>query len=124
MVIQQLSNVTQSGGSSPDEVKTVAARQTVVAAVTPAPSAPVNASQPSPAERDAQIRQATAKVNQAIQSFSRNIEFSVDEATNITVVRVLDKETNQLIRQIPGDEILSVAKSIDRLQGLIIRQKA
>lgn len=120
----QINNITQAGGNAvPVEGGSVPVRQPVVADA-PKVAPVVNVSQPSPAERDAQIRQATEKANQAIQSFSRNIEFSVDKETNITVVRVMDTQTNQLIRQIPGDEILSIAKAIDRLQGLIIRQKA
>lgn len=118
MVIQQLSSVTQPSGNVAPSDGSAPAKQPV-ASVTNA-----NSSQPSPAERDAQVKQVVERINQAIQSLSSNLNFSVDKDTGITVVKVMDTETNQLIRQIPGDEILSIAKAIDTLQGLIIRQKA
>ena len=119
MIIQQLNSLTQpSGNVTSSDVSAAPARQHVASVTN------VNSSQPSSAEHDAQVKQVAEHINQAIQSLSRNLNFSVDKDTGITVVKVMDTETNQLIRQIPGDEILSIAKAIDTLRGLIIRQKA
>ena len=119
MIIQQLNNLTQpSGNASPSDVGAAPAKQPV------APVTNVNSTPESSAHHDAQVNDVVDHINQAIQSLSRNLNFSVDKDTGITVVKVLDTETNQLIRQIPGDEILSIAKAIDTLRGLIIRQKA
>lgn len=119
MVIQQLNSVTQPNGNvAPSDVASAPARQPVVAVANVTPA------QMSPAEHDAQVKQVVEHINQAMQSLSSNLNFSVDKDTGITVVKVMDTETNQLIRQIPSDEILSIAKAIDTLQGLIIRQKA
>ena len=64
-------------------------------------------------------------ISKAIQTFSRNLEFSVDEAAvGKTVVKVVDRETGDMIRQIPSEEALAIAKALDQLQGLLIRQKA
>ncbi len=64
-------------------------------------------------------------INKAIQTFSRNLEFSFDDAAvGKTVVKVVDKETGDMIRQIPSEETLAIAKALDRLQGLLIRQNA
>lgn len=48
----------------------------------------------------------------------------VDDETGIHVVKVMDINTQEVIRQYPSEEILSLAKSLDKLQGLLIRQKA
>jgi len=40
------------------------------------------------------------------------------------VVKVVDLETKEVIRQIPSPEVLEIAKAVDQLQGLLIRQKA
>jgi flagellar protein FlaG len=37
---------------------------------------------------------------------------------------VVDTESGELIRQIPAQEIIEIAKALDKLQGMIIRQKA
>ena len=73
-----------------------------------------------------QVKNAVEKVNQVVQNMPHgsNIEFTVDKDTRINVIKVMDKVTGDIIRQFPTEEILSIAKSIDALQGLIIHQKA
>ena len=73
-----------------------------------------------------QIKNAVEKVNRVVQNMAHgsNVEFTVDQDTKIDVIKVVDKTTKEVIHQFPSEEILSIAKSIDRLQGLIIRQKA
>lgn len=78
----------------------------------------------SPAEERQRVKQAVEQVNKAVQSFSHNLQFSVDEDTNKTIVRVVDTSSGELIRQIPSQEIIEIAKALDKLQGMIIRQKA
>jgi flagellar protein FlaG len=53
-----------------------------------------------------------------------DIQFSIDEDTDTTVVKIVDRNTQEVIRQIPSEEMLEIAKALDRLQGLLIRQKA
>jgi len=71
-----------------------------------------------------QIRKALEEANRKMQSLGGSLEFSVDQQTGKTVVRIIDTSTNQLIRQIPSEEMLTIAKSLDRLQGLLIKQHA
>lgn len=71
-----------------------------------------------------QIRKALDEVNQKMQSLGGSLEFSVDRQTGKTVVRIIDTSTNQLIRQIPSEEMLTIARSLDKLQGLLIKQRA
>lgn len=73
-----------------------------------------------------QVKNAVDIVNRVVQNMAHgsNIEFTVDSDTKINVIKVVDKSTKEVIHQFPSEEILSIAKSIDRLQGLIIRQKA
>ncbi|HEX7633662.1 MAG TPA: flagellar protein FlaG, partial [Noviherbaspirillum sp.] len=44
--------------------------------------------------------------------------------TDRPVVKVVDQQTKTVIRQIPTEETLEIAKALDRVQGLLIRQKA
>lgn len=53
-----------------------------------------------------------------------NVQFSIDEDSGIRVVKVVDKDTDQVIRQMPSKEVVELAKALDKLQGLIIRQTA
>lgn len=107
--------------SSPDKVS--ADNTSKVAA--PSVEAPASAVQAvSAAEERQRVKQAVEQVNKAVPSFSRNLQFSVDEDTRKNVVKVVDTSSGEIIRQIPAQEIIEIAKALDRLQGLIIRQKA
>lgn len=102
-----------------------------------APAVPPAAANPKPAQVDGEgpsppkdvisaerLRSATERINAFVQPVTSDITFSIDEDTGSTVVKVIDRETKDVIRQIPSEEILTIAKALDRLQGLLIRQKA
>lgn len=79
--------------------------------------------QPSPE----QLKKAADNISQAVQESNQNLEFefSMDTDTNKTVVKVVDKQTGELIRQIPSEETVAIARSIDRFQrSLLLNQKA
>ena len=70
------------------------------------------------------VRKATEQINKFIQSSSRNLQFSVDQNLNRIIVKVVDKETGEVIRQIPGEETLAIASSLDTPKGVLIQSKA
>ena len=78
--------------------------------------------QPPPSQE--QVKQAVEAVQQAVKPVAQNLQFSIDKETGKTIVSVVDSVTQEVIRQIPGEEILAIAKAIDRMQGLLVRQKA
>jgi flagellar protein FlaG len=67
---------------------------------------------------------AISRIQQFVEPLSSDLEFSLDEASGMRVVRVIDRSTKELIRQIPSQEALTIAAALDKLQGLLIRQKA
>ena len=52
--------------------------------------------------------------------YNFNLKFSVDKATGRTVVKVIDADTKEIIREIPTKESLKVAAQIQRLVEQII----
>lgn len=72
----------------------------------------------------AEIAEALETVRTALALVARNLQFSVDDDTGKTVVRIIDSSTNEVIKQFPSEEILAIARSIDKLQGLLLRQEA
>ena len=95
-----------------------------------APTPPVQAAAQAakPAAPDApapgELSQAVKHINQAIKSMAPGIEFSIDEDVHTTVVKVVDVTTREVLRQMPSTETLEIARTIDKLQGLLIRQQA
>lgn len=80
---------------------------------------PAAVQQPDPA----QLNQALQSINKALQSSSSNIEFTVDDDTERTVVKVVDQQTGEIIRQMPSLEALEIAKALDRAAGKLIHQE-
>jgi len=82
----------------------------------------------SPERRSTQspegMRQAVAAINRAAKSLNNSVELSLDSHSGQPVVRVVDTETGQLIRQIPTEEVLELRRALDRIAGLLIHRTA
>lgn len=70
-----------------------------------------------------QLQEMVDKISQTIQSIAKDLQFSVDEETGESVVKVVDAKTKEVIRQFPSEEILAISKRLDELSGLLIKQK-
>lgn len=64
-------------------------------------------------EVQAKLEQAVSKLNEYVQSNQRDIEFFLDEATGKTVITVVDRNTSEVIRQLPGDVTLNLARKLN-----------
>ena len=74
-----------------------------------------------------QVSEAVSKLNKSSQAQAQGIEFSIDTDTKLTVVKVIDQSTKEVLRQLPSPEALAIAKSIDEHvanTGLLIKQTA
>jgi flagellar protein FlaG len=73
-----------------------------------------------------QVEESVKRVTESLKSVtSNNLEFSIDDSTGKTVVKVVDASTKELIRQIPSEEMLAIAQAIDgEIKGLLVRNKA
>lgn len=90
------------------------------APTTPATNSESHPVKPTPVE----LTKAIAAANAALKSSSVSLEYSQDKETGLKIVRVIDRDTKELIRQIPAEEMVSVARSIEKFQGLLGDQVA
>jgi flagellar protein FlaG len=79
---------------------------------------------PAPAENEELVREAVAAINRAAKTLNASIQLSLDSGSGRAVVRVIDSETGQLIRQIPSEEALELRRALDRIAGLLIHRTA
>lgn len=70
------------------------------------------------------VEDAAQALNDHMALVSINFKFSVDQDTHQIVVKVINQDTGKVIRQIPSEEALKIAKAIDILHGVIIQKKA
>lgn len=82
----------------------------------------------SPAEQQAHsaenLSSAVKAVNDFVSSVNSDLKFSVDNDTGKTIVKVVDKNTDEVIRQVPSEEMMAIAKALDSIKGLLVKQKA
>jgi len=71
-----------------------------------------------------QLNKAISELNQSPRIKSQNLQFSIDEDSKRTVVKVIDQETKEVLRQIPTKEALEIAKSFELAKGQLIDQSA
>jgi len=67
---------------------------------------------------------AVKKLNEFVAPALQTIVFSLDSESDRMVVRVVDMSTKEVLRQIPNEEVLKISRTLDKLQGLVIRQTA
>jgi uncharacterized FlaG/YvyC family protein len=58
------------------------------------------------------IKKAARQVNDFVKQLDRNLEFSVDESSGRVIITVREPETGKIIRQIPPEELLVIAKLV------------
>ena len=58
------------------------------------------------------VKQAAKQVNDFVKQLDRNLEFSVDESSGRVIITVREPETGKIIRQIPPEELLVIAKLV------------
>lgn len=107
--------------NSPNQVASMGTR---VSDNAPAPvaEAPIQVTAPQPSPQ--QLKTAVDGINQAMRQSRQNLEFTVDTGTKMSVVKVVDTETGQLVLQIPSKVTLAIAESIGQSQhGMLLSQK-
>lgn len=72
-----------------------------------------------------ELKKAVEALNQVLRQSHHSLEFSVDSDTHRPIVRLLDTETGELIRQFPSEETLAISRAIGEFQqGMLLRQEA
>lgn len=77
------------------------------------------APQPEPSAIDTAI----GKLQDYVQKLDRELQFSVDSDTGRTVVKILDARTQEVVRQIPSEELVELSKSLEKTRGILFRSE-
>jgi flagellar protein FlaG len=117
MEIQQTSAV----GPAPQALP--APRDTSTAAIPAAAAPAVAPAKPKDPQQD-QITKAVEEMQKTVGAIATDLRFSVDKDSGRLIVSVIDSKTHQVVRQIPSEDIMKMARNIDRMQGLLFSGKA
>jgi flagellar protein FlaG len=72
-----------------------------------------------------QLQSAVDSINKSLKEVNPSLEFSIDNDTSLTVVKLVEKQSGEVIRQVPTEEALAIAKAIDKFQkGMLLTKEA
>jgi len=69
-----------------------------------------------------QVREAVDNIERFVTQSVRDITFSIDRDSGFTV-KIVDRTSHDVIRQIPSEEVIAISRALDKLQGLFVRDK-
>jgi flagellar protein FlaG len=77
-------------------------------------------------QKDHEFQRKINEIHEAIKEHLQidncKLNFSIDSETRTVVVRVLDADTGKVIQEIPPEEILAMAKEIEKLKGILFNE--
>jgi len=119
--VNGLSQVPSTAPPVANDAASVKGNSSVTAAI-PSPSIQTESTTKTPSKE--QLQDVVKAANDLIKPYNNALQFSIDKDTGTTVVKVIDTNTKEVIKQMPSEEMLAMAKALDQLKGLLVKQKA
>lgn len=105
------------------EVKAQRAQQKRADAPAAAAEKPAEPARQAPAAPPVEVHKmesVTRQIDSFLRSMNKSLQFRLDESTGRMIVSICDSETGEVIRQVPGEEALRIAQSLEsRLSGML-----
>jgi len=67
---------------------------------------------------------AAQQIQGYLRDSGRNLNVTLDESTGKYVARVVNPETGEVVRSLPSEETLRIARNIDQMRGMLVNQRA
>lgn len=74
-------------------------------------------------ENEHEVIQAIEKANKHIKTYDRKLEFSIHDSTKQIMVKVINTDTDQVIREIPSEKILDMVAHMWEVAGILVDEK-
>ncbi|MCC6443737.1 MAG: flagellar protein FlaG [Armatimonadetes bacterium] len=69
------------------------------------------------------LQEAIGKMNNTLETFDVQAQFSIDDRAKEVVVKIMNTRTHEVIRQIPPEHVLEMAASLREKLGLLLDRK-
>jgi flagellar protein FlaG len=71
-----------------------------------------------------ELQKLMEEVKRKFDMLSKYLKIDIDRELEMPVVKIMERDTNRVIRQIPPDYLLELMKRIDQLLGLLVEKEA
>jgi flagellar protein FlaG len=75
-------------------------------------------------QRAEALQEKVTELNDYMQHFNRSLQFTVDDSSGDTIVKVIDSDTDEVVRQIPSQALLDVRNAAEKYRGILLEVKA
>jgi flagellar protein FlaG len=110
-----------------DNISTIKSQYDKPDSMVVSPDAAPRHSKPERKAEQPEIRISQAMLNNVQHEIQKvrnlGLQFSVHKATGRTMVKVVDKETEKLIREIPPEDLLNLVDKLDEMIGILFDKK-
>jgi flagellar protein FlaG len=70
------------------------------------------------------LAEVVEQLSEVVTLMNKGLAFSVDEDSGSAIVKVMDIDTGDIIRQIPSEEALELAQKLQDVKGLLLKTQA
>jgi flagellar protein FlaG len=70
------------------------------------------------------LEKVVDELNNLVRDLHRELQFSVDDKSGDTVIKVVDSETDEVVRQIPSEEVVRLRQRLQEVAGVIFQDSA
>jgi flagellar protein FlaG len=74
-------------------------------------------------QRAEALQDKVTELNDYMQNFNRSLQFTVDDSSGDTVVKVIDSDTDEVVRQIPSQALLDARNAAEKYRGILLEVK-
>ena len=117
--VQSGKNLPTSGNESPQRKDETNKVENSLQSERVDPNQKVESNKTNENERES-VKEAVAKLNDYVQNMERKLEFAMDDDSGLTVIKVYDKESDEMIRQLPSEEALTLARNLNKSEPLVL----
>lgn len=69
------------------------------------------------------LKETVEKANQFLLGLKTQFDFKIHEGTGRTVVRLIDKQTHEVVKEIPPEKMLDILESVWDSAGILVDRK-
>jgi len=70
-----------------------------------------------------EIHKDLEMINEQLKSSNSSLQFIVNDKSNDVIVRIIDRDSGEVIRQIPPESIVRLRDSMKDMSGLFVEKK-
>jgi flagellar protein FlaG len=70
------------------------------------------------------LNDVVSELNSLVRELHRELHFSVDDESGDTIIKVVDRETDEVVRQIPSEDVVRLRQRLQEAAGAIFQDSA